>query len=47
MISSQLHFEAIFGQTIWGVHYAGIVDQNMQPILLFFETIGKDLGLRY
>lgn len=47
MIRSQLHFEAVFGQAVRGVHDAGIVDENVQLILLFFETIGKDFGLRY
>lgn len=38
MIHSQLHFVALLCQSVWAAHDARIVDENVQLILLLFET---------
>lgn len=39
VINTQLQFKAILSKGLWGVHYPCIVDQDMELILLFFETV--------
>jgi len=38
MVNTQLHFEAILGQSPGAVHNSCVVDQDMKLVLLFLET---------
>lgn len=39
VINTQLQFKPILSKGFWGVHYPSIVDQDVELILLFFETV--------
>lgn len=47
VIDTKLHFDAFLGQRFRAVHHAGIVDQDMELILLALETREWKIKLEY
>jgi len=47
MVGAELHLETVLSPGIWGRHHAGIVDQQVQPLVMHLELGGKttDRGL--